>query len=336
MLWEPLSFDEIKTVSLFDRPSKVSIDNLAKKWKAGGSFLNFLDALPRILAGSDFIEALQRTLTAVRKSRVVVAGMGAHVVKVGLSPIIIQALEENIVTGIALNGAFAIHDVELALSGKTSEEVEEHLHRGFFGMVDETARFIHEAVRETVRKEPAKGLGWAVGRKIVEERLPFGDVSVLASAYLLGKPATVHVAVGTDIIHVHPLMDAAAMGELSYRDFRLFCRLITAISEGVYINIGSAVILPEVFLKAVSVAKNLGFPLENITTIDMDFQRQYRSMKNVVERPVRSTGKGFHFTGHHEIMVLLFFVLLIELLRRSEVKGCADDDHKNKNHSGID
>lgn len=318
MTWEPLSFEGVKTVSLFDRPSKVSRESFAKKWQVGGSLLDFLDTLPRILAGSDFIEAVQRTVAAVRKSRPVVAGMGAHVVKVGLGPIIIQALEENVLTGIAVNGAFAVHDVELALSGKTSEDVEEHLRRGYFGMVDETARFIHEAIRETVEGHPSKGLGWAIGRKIIEDGLPFGDVSVLGAAYRLDKPATIHVAIGTDIVHVHPMMDGAATGELSYRDFRLFCRLVSALSEGAYINIGSAVILPEVFLKAVSVVKNLGFPLENVTTIDMDFQRQYRSMKNVVERPVKPTGKGFHFTGHHEIMVLLFFSSVMELLKKGE------------------
>lgn len=315
MTWEMISFDSVKTVSLYDRPSKVSLMDFAKKWRSGGSLRDFLGSMPRILAGRDFLEAVQRTALAVRSSRVVLAGMGAHVVKVGLSPIIIQAMEENVLTGLAVNGAFAIHDAEIALSGKTSEDVEDHLQKGYFGMAEETARFIHEAVRETVKNHPEKGLGWAIGRKIIEEKLPFSDISVLGTSYRLDKPISVHIAIGTDIIHVHPLMNGAFMGELSYRDFRMFCRLVSNINEGVYINIGSAVILPEVFLKAVSVVKNLGFRLERFTTIDMDFQRQYRPMKNVVERPVKPEGKGFHFTGHHEIMVLLFFASVMEVLK---------------------
>jgi len=331
MPWEPLSFEKLKTVSLFDRPSKVSHENFAKVWNRGGSLLDFLHTLPNILAGANFLEAIELTVTALKNSRLVLSGMGAHVVKVGLNPVIIQALEEHILSAIAVNGAFAIHDVEVALAGKTSEDVEEHLQKGYFGAVEETARFIHEAVRETIEKHPSRGLGWAVGRKIIEDRLPFSHLSVLGTAYRLEKPLTVHVAIGTDIIHIHPLMDGASTGELSYRDFRLFCRLVSDLRGGVYINIGSAVILPEVFLKAVSVVRNLGFHLDRFTTINMDFQQQYRSMKNVVERPVQPLGKGFHFAGHHEIMVPLFMALVMEMLgERSK------DADKNKNQNRDD
>ncbi|MEJ5299799.1 MAG: hypothetical protein WHS38_02290 [Thermodesulforhabdaceae bacterium] len=315
MPWELLSFDSLKTVSLFDRPSKVSYKDFAKEWRIGGRLLDFLNVIPNILAGSNFSEAIRLTVAALKNSRLVLSGMGAHVVKVGLSPVIIQALEKHILSGIAVNGAFVIHDVEVALAGKTSEDVEDHLQKGYFGAVEETARFIHEAIRETVDKYSSRGLGWAVGRKIIEEGLPFSHISVLGSAYRLEKPLTVHVAIGTDIIHIHPLMDGSSTGELSYRDFRLFCRLVSNLREGVYINIGSAVILPEVFLKAVSVVKNLGFVLDSFTTINMDFQQQYRPMKNVVERPVKPLGKGFHFTGHHEIMVPLFMALVMEMLQ---------------------
>ncbi|MCX7822351.1 MAG: hypothetical protein N2260_02765 [Syntrophobacterales bacterium] len=331
MAWKLFSFDGVKTISIFDRPSKVSIEDFAKRWNPGGDLQTFLDHLPRILAGADFLEAIIRTVIAVASSKVVLAGMGAHVAKVGLGPIIIQLLEEHILTGLAVNGAFAIHDLELAISGKTSEDVENHLEKGYFGMVEETARFIHEAVRDVVVNHPDKGLGWAIGKKIVEDRVPFSHVSVLGTAYRLGKPVSVHVAIGTDIVHTHPLMDGASMGELSYRDFRLFCSLVSAMEEGVYINIGSAVILPEVFLKAVSVCRNLGFHLNSFTTIDMDFQRQYRPIKNVVERPVKIGGKGFHFTGHHEIMVPLFFASVIEMIKNWRGGGisryaCEDKD----------
>jgi hypothetical protein len=244
--------------------------------------------------------------------------MGAHPIKVGCSPIVIDALESGILTGVALNGAGVIHDVEVALAAKTSEDVAAHLTHGAFGTARETAEFIHTAVREA-NKLGGMGLGRAVGERLLRENAPYAHMSVLASAAKNGVPVTVHVALGTDIIHMHPAMDGAAVGALSYFDFRLFCRLVTTLQQGVYINLGSAVIMPEVFLKAVSVAHNLGFSLQGLTTINMDFQRHYRAQVNVVERPTMGgTGTGITLIGHHEIM---FPLLMAAVLEQMQPKG---------------
>lgn len=314
MKWTPLDFSGVRTVSLKDRPSKVSLADFARPWRAGGRIGDFIDALPDILAGRTIKEIVGAVVRACRLGRTVLLGMGAHPVKVGLNPLIVQALEERIITGVGTNGATMIHDVEIALSGRTSEDVESHLRDGTFGMVDETARFIHEAVREGVKDSGDRGLGWVVGRKIWEDGLPYREYSICGNAYRLGSPVTIHVAIGTDIIHMHPQMDPSAMGTLSYTDFRLFCRLVSSLDEGVYINAGSAVIMPEVFLKAVAVCRNLGYPLSKITTVVMDFNVQYRPLKNVVERPPGQAGKGYYLVGHHEIMIpLLIFSVLEEL-----------------------
>ncbi len=328
MKWEPLDFSGIKTVPLKDRPSKVSVKDFAKKWSSGASFVEFIKTLPRILAGEEFLLSIELVSKAVLEAKTVLVGMGAHVIKVGLTPFLVQAMEKNIITGFAVNGAVMIHDVEIALSGKTSEDVESHIRDGSFGAVDDTARFILGALKDAYSKSTDEGLGSIIGRRIVEEGLPFSDYSLLGSAYRLRKPVTVHVALGTDIIHIHPFMDGALMGDASYRDFKIFCRLVSTLSEGVYINIGSAVILPEVFLKAISVTRNLGYKLENITTINMDFQRQYRPLKNVVERPTKPAGRGFNFIGHHEIMVPLFLSALIECV---EARRGGEDGFKDKN-----
>jgi hypothetical protein len=311
--WKPLDFKGLKTTSLEDRPSKVKLDDFGQPWTPGQSFAAFLGSLPRILAAEQLGLAAAALAKAVGAGRTVILGMGAHPVKVGLNPILVDAVERGLLSGIALNGAGIIHDVEVALAGKTSEDVAAHLDRGSFGTARETAEFIHGAVASAYR-EGGIGLGRAVGRRLLEVNAPYARLSLLAAAARRDIPVTVHVAVGTDIIHMHPAMDGAAMGALSHMDFKLFCRLVTTLKEGVFMNLGSAVILPEVFLKAVSVARNLGFSLDGITTINMDFQRHYRTQANVVERPTMGTGKGITLIGHHEIMFPLLIAAVLERL----------------------
>jgi hypothetical protein len=310
---EPLSFEGLKTTSLMDRPSKVSLADFGKPWMPGSTFADFIDGLPGILAAQQFREAAGSVAEAVRNGRSVLLGMGAHPIKVGLNPILIDGLERGLFAGVALNGAGVIHDVEVALAGKTSEDVAAHLDHGRFGTARETAEFIHGAVA-SAHERGGVGLGRAVGERLLSDGAEYAHMSLLATAARLSIPVTVHVAIGTDIIHMHHAMDGAAMGALSHLDFRLFCRLVTALEAGVYINLGSAVILPEVFLKAVSVAHNLGYSLKGITTINMDFQRQYRTQVNVVERPTAGIGKGISLTGHHEIMFPLLMASVLERL----------------------
>ncbi|MEN6441804.1 MAG: hypothetical protein ABFD97_24845 [Syntrophobacter sp.] len=312
--WKPLDLSRVKTTSLFDRQSKVGISSFAKAWTPGDSFSKFIDTLPSILAASDLGLAVSAISTAVRNGGTVVLGMGAHPVKVGLNPILIDAMERGIFSGIAVNGAVLIHDTEIALAGKTSEDVAAHLGGGEFGMARETAEFIHHAV-SSAYKEGNTGLGRAVGNAILEQNPPHSDLSILAAAARLGLPATAHVAIGTDIIHMHPEMDGAATGALSHLDFKLFCALTSELRRGVFINLGSAVVIPEIFLKAVSVARNLGYSLDGLTTINMDFQRQYRPMTNVVARPTLESGTGINLTGHHEIMFPLLMAAVIDNLR---------------------
>ncbi|SHE88175.1 hypothetical protein SAMN02745206_00972 [Desulfacinum infernum DSM 9756] len=302
---KPISLEGIQTTSLFDRPSKVAAQDLGRPWIPGGSLADFLAFLPTQLAARDLREAVGAVAAAVLGGRTVLLGMGAHPIKVGLAPVIIDAMETGILKGLALNGAGVIHDVEMALAGKTSEDVGSHLSLGRFGMARETAEFINGAVKERAADGHA-GFGEAVGRALLKADPPHARFSILAAAARLGIPVTVHVAMGTDIIHMHPSMDGAAAGAASHYDFRVFCRLVTTLRKGVYINLGSAVVLPEVFLKAVSVAANLGHDLSGITTINMDFMRHYRPHVNVVERPTAGRGRGYSFVGHHEILFPLF------------------------------
>lgn len=311
--WTPLDFTGVKTSSLEGRRSKVQLEDFGQPWTVGGSFSAFMEKLPGILAADQLRQAVQALTAARRGDRTILLGMGAHPIKVGLSPLLVDALRKRLFTGIAVNGAGIIHDVEVALAGKTSEDVAAHLHRGCFGMARETAEFIHQAVASAHRKGD-RGLGRAIGESLIERAAPYRHLSVLATAVQEEVPVTVHVALGTDIVHMHPAMDGAATGELSYYDFRLFCRLVSTLEQGVYINLGSAVILPEVFLKAVSVASNLGYSLAGLTTVNMDFQRQYRAQNNVVERPTADNGTGIVLIGHHEIMFPLLMAAVMEQL----------------------
>lgn len=308
--WRPLSLDRVRTYSLEARRSKVKAGDFALPWKEGGSLSDWLGSLPHILTGQDFRELVGRFAAAVRKGRTVLLAMGAHPIKVGLSPLVNDLLERRILTGVALNGAGVIHDCELAMTGQTSEDVAAELGEGRFGMAEETGRFLNETIRAGAAMD--LGLGQAVGRALHEARLPHLHLSILATAFRLGIPVTVHVAVGTDIIHSHPAVDGAAIGKTSHRDYLVFARVVSTLEEGVYINLGSAVIMPEVFLKAVSLVRNLGTPLRDLTTLNMDFIKQYRPVTNVVERPTREGGRGFTLVGHHEIMFPLLVAAVLE------------------------
>jgi hypothetical protein len=266
--------------------------------------------LPSILAAKDLKEIIERIAAAVREGKEVILAMGAHPIKVGLSPIIIDLMRRGIISAVALNGAGIIHDSETAMVGMTSEDVAEGLGQGRFGMAEETASFLNKAVSKGAEK--GWGIGRSVGSALCDAAFPYNNTSILASAFMLGIPATVHVAIGTDIIHVHPTFDPSAVGKASHIDFRTFAALVANLKEGVFINLGSAVILPEVFLKALTLVRNLGHKVDDFTAINMDFIRHYRPMTNVVGRPVKDGGKGYHITGHHELMFPLLAAAVIE------------------------
>lgn len=300
--------------SVAERPTKVRIEDFARPLDPSAARA-VLDALPRQLAAEALREAVERVAEAHRNRRPVFAMCGAHVVKVGATPPIIQLIEAGIVTFVAVNGATAIHDVEIARIGKTSEDVEAHLHQGRFGMVDETGDFMNTAAVEGARRN--EGLGECWGRALEEAKAPHREASLLAAAWRRGIPATVHVALGTDTIHHHPRCDGAALGATSLRDFRIFAAGLAEAHGAVVLNFGSAVILPEVFLKALSVAKNLGADLGGLTTVNFDQIQHYRPRVNVVERPTRASGsRGFAITGHHEILIPLFAALVLERTSR--------------------
>jgi len=306
----PLDLSRLLRTSLYSRKSKVSFRGFGVPPRRGMSFARFLDGLPDYLAARDFRAVVDAIVRARGRGAPVLLGIGAHFIKVGLSPLLLRALRDGVFTGVAMNGAGAIHDVELALAGKTSEDVAAHLADGSFGMAKETAWFLHAALGKGI---PAgMGFGAAVGKAIAGSKARYRGKSLLAQAYRLGVPATVHVAVGADIVHMHPEADGAAIGEGSLRDFRTFCGLVAGMEGGVYVNVGSAVILPEVFLKAVSVARNLGRPLRRITTVNMDFLRHYRPDVNVVSRPTQAGGKGYHLIGPHEILFPLLMAAVAE------------------------
>jgi hypothetical protein len=302
--------EKMRTVSLKERKSTVGVDDFSRTFAKGGTFGDFYDALPNILAGRDFRKIVQSLVDAFQEKRMAVLAMGAHPVKLGLSPIIISLIERGVFKAVAMNGACIIHDVEVAMAGQTSEDVAEELDQGTFGIARETAEFINGAIREGVVR--GLGLGESLGRKILDANLPHTALSIMAAGSRLGIPVTVHVAIGTDVIHMHPSTDGAAIGEASYRDFTIFSSIISKLEGGVYINLGSAVILPEVFLKAISLVRNLGHQVNRFTTVNMDFLQHYRPTVNVVNRPTRKGGKGYALTGHHEIMFPLLAAAVVE------------------------
>jgi len=306
---KPLSPGGLKTYSLQSRKDKVNINNFAQILGAEKSFTRFVRSLPNILAGSDFKEFISVMGKAKKRNRAIIFALGAHVIKVGLSPIIIDLMKEGWITALALNGAGIIHDFEIAFTGQTSEDVQLQVKNGHFGMAQETGQMLNDAINSG--EEKGLGLGEAVGEMIATSDFPHKDMSLLSAAYNLNLPVTVHVAIGTDIIHFHPEVKGEAIGNASLKDFFLFCSLLEKLEDGgVFVNIGSAVILPEVFLKALSFVRNKGWLLESFSTAVFDFIHQYRPYENVVKRPHGKKGRGFYFIGHHEIMVPLLAVSL--------------------------
>ena len=308
----PLDPAHVRTVPLGKRPSKVDARLLGKPVRQGVTMRAFLRGLPDILGAHDLREAADRIATAVRRGKPVVLGMGAHPIKVGLGPLIVDLIDRGRIAAVAMNGACLVHDFELAWGGKTSEDVGPGLDRGLFGMARETGEFINHATREGVAR--GLGLGRAVGEAIVRARLPFRRISILAACVRNDIPATIHVAVGTDIIHMHPSAAGASIGEGSLRDFRQLASVVGRLDGGVYLNLGSAVVMPEVFVKALNLARNVGHPVRRVTTVDMDFIRHYRPGVNVVSRPTATGGTGIRLTGHHEIMFPLLWSAVEEAL----------------------
>lgn len=302
---------KIKTISIKDRYSKVSPKDFAKPFDgAHGSFATFVDSLPNILMAAELRTLVDDILTSRKNNRPVILMMGAHVIKVGLTPVLIDLIKHNIITSVAMNSAAAIHDVETAMWGQTSEDVAASMMDGRFGMAKETGELMNKTLSDAF-KNSDMGYGEALGRKLLDLTAPNADVSLLATCYSLDIPITVHAAIGTDIIHQQPTMDGAATGELTFRDFTTLCELCKGlVGGGVVLNIGSAVIMPEVFLKALTVARNLGAPARGFTTAVFDMNTHYRPTMNVKLRPTQDGGRGLYFTGHHEIMVPLLAAMI--------------------------
>ncbi len=294
----------LKTYSLLDRKSKVKIDDFAREYRPGENIGSFIASLPDILAGKDFKELIGLLRTSRVNNKGILFALGAHVIKVGLNPIILRLMRDGWISGLAFNGAGVIHDFEIAYCGCTSEEVADQLKGGDFGMARETGEVLNAAIQRGAQQN--WGLGEAVGRLISASNFPHKTMSLLGTAHELGIPASVHVAVGTDTIHFHPQASGEALGKTSLADFFLFCSMLEGLEGGgVFINVGSAVILPEVFLKAVSFVRNKGKTLEHFSTAVFDFIHHYRPDQNVVKRAVGKRGRGFYFIGHHEIMIPL-------------------------------
>jgi hypothetical protein len=309
--YQPLDASGVRTYPLSLRPSKVTVADAARVWRSGGTLREYLNSLPNHLAVQSLRRVVCAILEARRRGKPVILGMGAHVIKVGLSPIVVDLLERRVVTAVATNGACAVHDFELAFVGATSEEVEAQLAAGDFGMAEETGRIINEAVADGVRR--GLGFGRALGERLLAARPPHLSQSLFAACARLELPCTVHVALGTDIVHMHPSCDGAMVGEATQRDFRLLAAVVADLDNGgVFLNVGSAVLIPEVFLKALTLARNLGHRVQDFVTVNLDFIQHYRPTQNVVRRPVAQGGQGYALTGHHELLVPLLAAALIE------------------------
>ena len=308
--YDEFDLSGVRTYPLGSRRSKANAADFARPYVPGSGLRAWLDSLPGILAAADFTAVVAATRAAREAGRGILWGLGAHVIKTGLSPIVIDLMERGFVSAIALNGAGIIHDFELALSGGTSEDVDEALGPGRFGMAEETGTLLNAAIREGVGQ--GLGLGQAVGAALRARRPPHEGSSIVAAAARLEIPVTVHVAIGTDIIHMHKDASGAAIGEGSLRDFRYLVSNVARLGGGVYLNCGSAVVLPEVFLKAVALARNRGIALDGLTTVNLDFTRHYRPQTNVVSRPVAGIGRGYSLVGHHELMIPLLAAALVE------------------------
>ena len=308
---EPIDLSEIRTYELASRPSKVAADDFARPVSEGETLKGFLDKLPNILAVQSMRELASRIRRASEQDKPIIWGIGGHVIKTGLAPLIIDLMDRGFVTAVAVNGSVLVHDTEIALVGSTSEDVDATLGKGDFGAAKETGEILNKAACDG--RDSHIGLGEAMGRELVRLGPKNADKSVLCAAYSRRLPVTAHLAIGADIGHFHPSCDGAALGDTTHRDFRLMCSLVREMNGGgVYINYGSAVILPEIFLKAVTVVRNLGQELTDITTANFDFIQGYRPSTNVVRRPTADgAGKGFAITGHHELTMPLLAAMLI-------------------------
>jgi hypothetical protein len=310
--YEEFDLSGVRTYPLASRRSKARAEDFAKPFARGASFRTWLDSLPAMLGAADVRRVVDAIVSAKQRGGGVIWGIGAHVIKTGVSPVLIDLMERGYVSALAMNGAGIIHDFEIALAGATSEDVDEALGPGRFGMAHETGTLLNEAIAEAHRA--GHGLGQGVAGFLTRRHPPHAASSLAVAAHRLGIPLTVHVAVGTDIIHMHPAASGAAIGETSLRDFRYFTSCVARLSGGVYVNCGSAVILPEVFLKAVALARNGGATLDRLTTVNIDFLRMYRPQTNVVTRPVAGTGgEGISLVGHHEILIPLIAAAVREL-----------------------
>jgi hypothetical protein len=310
---QPLSFEALKTIPIADRGGKVEVRHFARPYRKGDGVAGLIESLPHILAADSFRGIIEALRTARANQRAILWGMGGHVIKCGLADVLVDLMQRGWISAFVMNGAASIHDFEIAIAGQTSEDVEAVLPDGRFGAAEETGREMNCAIAQGIADD--LGIGESLGRVLERLAKPeFAPHSVLAMAYQANVPVTVHVAIGTDTPHTHPAADGSAIGAATHRDFRLLCSLVRGLNDGgVYLNLGSAVVLPEVFLKAVSVVRNLGHPLAGFTTVNFDFLQHYRPKLNVVERPhAKSGGRGFAITGHHELMIPLLAAALIE------------------------
>jgi len=312
--YQPIGTEKVSTYSIASRDNKVNVDqHFAGRLRAGMSFEAFLDGLPRLLGADSLRGVVSAVLAAREKGRPVVLAIGGHVIKCGLQPVLKTLIEADMITAVAMNGSAVIHDFEVSLVGATSEDVGAVLHSGDFGFAEETGGGINRALQAALQQDI--GFGEAVGRHIVDHQHPFEEYSLLAACIAHDLPVTVHVAIGTDIIHQHPEFDGAVTGEMSARDFRLLTAVVADLSGGVWLNVGSAVIMPEVFLKALSIAQNLGHHVADFTTANFDMNQHYRPLQNVVKRPTSGSGAGFAITGHHEINIPLLAMGILEGLQ---------------------
>jgi deoxyhypusine synthase len=309
---EPFDLRRTRTRPLGDRPGKVDASSFARPHVKGASVAEFLDGLPAILGAQGLRELAQAIVRARGAGKPVIWGLGAHVIKTGLSPVLIDLMDRGLVSAVALNGAGVIHDYEIALVGSTSEDVASQLDEGAFGMAEETGRDVHRAVAEGASQ--GLGIGESLGAFLQRAGPPFGEFSLLLQAYLRSIPVTVHVTIGADVIHNHPACAASELGKASHQDFRLLASLVAGLNEGgVFLNCGSAVTLPEIFLKCVALVRNAGETLQDFTTANLDFLQHYRPQENVLKRPVNKGGKGIPLTGHHEIMIPLLAAAIIHV-----------------------
>jgi hypothetical protein len=310
--YPPLNKKNLKTISINDRKSLVEIDSFAQPFAPGASFESFMHSLPHSLSAKDLLEFSIHVKNARKKDKPIIFGMGAHTIKVGLNPIIIDLMERGWVSAISINGAFMIHDFEIALCGKTSEDVAGNLHKGTYGNTEETGLFLNIALKDGYKN--GFGCGESIGHYLIQSEFPHNQSSVLYHAYKMNIPISIHPAIGTDFIHYHPSFDGGIMGALAERDFLLLSSIISQLADGgIYMNIGSNVILPEVFLKAIAFCTAQGIRLDAFYTAVFDFNKHYRPYENVVRRPVSNGGKGYYFVGAHEIMIPLLAAVLLSI-----------------------